>query len=397
MATAMDVPREKVVVCDNGTGYVKCGFAGDNFPRAVFPCMVGRPTMRHEEAASETTLKDMMVGDEAAEQRHNLEVSYPVANGVVQSWEDMHHVWRHTFEDRLGVDTRECKILLTDPPLNPTKNRQRMVSTMFETWGFNGVFIQVQAVLTLYAQGLLTGLVLDSGDGVTHVVPVLDGYSFPHLTKRLNVAGRHITSHLIDLLTRRGYAFNRSADMETARAMKEKLCFVSYDYKRDMQLASETTNLMRNYTLPDGRVIKVGAERFMAPEALFQPELVDVEGGGIADVVFRCVQENDMDNRMLMYQHIVMSGGSSMYPGLPSRLEKEIRQLYLDKVLDGDKSGMRKLKLKIEDPPRRKHMVFLGGAVLADIMRNKPEFWISKEEFEEQGIERALKKCGTVT
>lgn len=102
-------------------------------------------------------------------------VSYPVHNGAVQSWEDMHHVWQHTFHERLGVDTRECKILLTDPPLNPTKNRQRMVSTMFETWGFQGVFVQVQAVLTLYAQGLLTGLVLDSGDGVTHVVPVLDG------------------------------------------------------------------------------------------------------------------------------------------------------------------------------------------------------------------------------
>lgn len=158
-----------------------------------------------------------------------------------------------------------------------------------------------------------------------------------------------------------GYAFNRTADMDTVRAMKEKLCFVSYDYKRDVRLANETTNLMRTYTLPDGRVIKVGAERFMAPEALFQPELVDVEGGGIADCVFKCVQENDIDNRMLMYQHIVMSGGSSMYPGLPSRLEKEIRQLYLDKVLNGDKTGMRKLKLKIEDPPRRKHMVFLGG------------------------------------
>ena len=324
-------------------------------------------------------------------------MSYPVTNGVVQSWEDMHHVWAHTFHDRLGVDPRECKILLTDPPLNPTKNRQKMVSTMFETWGFEGVFIQVQAVLTLYAQGLLTGLVLDSGDGVTHVVPVLDGYSFPHLTKRLNVAGRHVTSHMIDLLTRRGYAFNRSADMDTVREVKEKLCFVSYDYKRDMKLADETTNLVRTYTLPDGRVIKVGAERFMAPEALFQPELVDVEGGGIADCVFKCVQENDIDNRMLMYQHIVMSGGSSMYPGLPSRLEKEIKKLYLEKVLDGDKTGMRKLKLKIEDPPRRKHMVFLGGAVLADIMRNKPEFWISKQEYEEQGIERVLKKCGTVS
>ena len=193
-----------------------------------------------------------------------------------------------------------------------------MVATMFETYGFKSAFIQVQAVLTLYAQGLLTGarrrawccaacaaltrgagLVVDSGDGVTHVVPVVDGYAFPHLTKRLNVAGRHVTSYLVDLLQRRGYAFNRSADMDTVRQIKESLCYVSYDYKRDLQLGRETTHLMKSYTLPDGRVIKLGPERFMAPEALFSPDLVDVEGGGIADVVFKCVQEMDIDNRMV--------------------------------------------------------------------------------------------------
>lgn len=144
-----------------------------------------------------------------------------------------------------------------DPPLNPKKNREQMVGTMFETYGFQGVFIQVQAVLTLYAQGLMTGLVIDSGDGVTHVVPVVDGFAFPHLTKRLNVAGRHITTHMVDLLLRRGYAFNRSADMDTVRQVKESLCFVSYDYARDLKLARETTVLVKSYTLPDGRVIKV--------------------------------------------------------------------------------------------------------------------------------------------
>jgi len=144
-------------------------------------------------------------------------------------------------------------------------------------------------------------LVVDSGDGVTHVVPVVDGYAFPHLTKRLNVAGRHVTSYLVDLLQRRGYAFNRSADMDTVRQIKESLCYVSYDYKRDLQLGRETTHLMKSYTLPDGRVIKLGPERFMAPEALFSPDLVDVEGGGIADVVFKCVQEMDIDNRMVRY------------------------------------------------------------------------------------------------
>jgi actin-related protein len=128
----------------------------------------------------------------------------------------------------LQVDPPECKILLTDPPLNPTRNREKTIETMFEKYNFGGVFIQIQAVLTLYAQGLLTGLVVDSGDGVTHVVPVVDGYSFPHLTKRLNIAGRHITSYLIDLLLRRGYAFNRTADFETAREIKEKLCYVRW-------------------------------------------------------------------------------------------------------------------------------------------------------------------------
>lgn len=388
--------RDKVVVCDNGTGFVKCGFAGDNFPRAVFPCMIGRPMLRYEEDVTQHRLKDIMVGEEAAEQRHNLEVTYPVTNGIVQNWDDMHHVWDYTFREKLKVDPKECNILLTDPPLNPLKNREKMVATMFEKYGFRGAFIQVQAVLTLYAQGLMTGLVVDSGDGVTHVVPVVDGFAFPHLTKRLNVAGRHITTYLVDLLLRRGYAFNRTADMDTVRQIKEKLCFVSYDYERDLKLARETTVLVKSYTLPDGRIIKVGAERFMAAEALFNPDLIDVEGGGIASCVFKCIQEMDIDNRMTMYEHIVLSGGSSMYPGMPSRLEKEIRKLYLDQVLKGNKEQLKKLRLKIEDPPRRKHMVFLGAAVLADIMKDKPDFWISKQEWEEEGARVISRKCGGV-
>ncbi|RVW45218.1 Actin-related protein 2 [Vitis vinifera] len=415
--------------------YVKCGFAGENFPTSVFPCVVGRPLLRYEESLMEQQLKDIIVGEGCAELRHQLDISYPVNNGIVQNWDDMGHIWDHAFFKELKIDPTECKILLTDPPLNPSKNRERMVETMFEKYNFAGVFIQIQAVLTLYAQGLLTGLVIDSGDGVTHVVPVVDGYSFPHLTKRMNVAGRHITSYLVDLLSRRGYAMNRTADFETVREIKEKLCYISYDYKREYQLGLETTILVKNYTLPDGRVIKVGTERFQAPEALFTPlatlvhvniivttvsdksihnligaisplnsgywssltdfypELIDVEGDGMADMVFRCIQEMDIDNRMMLYQHIVLSGGSTMYPGLPSRLEKEILDRYLEVVLKGNKDGLKKLRLRIEDPPRRKHMVYLGGAVLAGIMKDAPEFWISRQDYLEEGT-ACLSKCG---
>lgn len=269
--------------------------------------------------------------------------------------------------------------------MNPKKNREEMCRIMFEEYGFDGVYVAIQAVLTLYAQGLQTGVVVDSGDGVTHIVPVYEGFAMPHLTRRLDIAGRDVTRYLIKLLLLRGYAFNRTADFETVRQIKEKLCYVSYDLNLDKKLADETTVLVESYTLPDGRVIKVGPERFEAPECLFQPHLAGLEQAGMAEMLFQTIQSAAVDVRSELYKHIVLSGGSSMYPGLPSRLEKEMKQLYLSRVLQGDGSRLNNFKIRIEDPPRRKHMVFLGGAVLADIMKNRDSFWISRQEWYETG------------
>lgn len=376
----------KTVVCDNGTGFVKCGFAGANFPTAIFPSMVGRPILRSEERVENLEIKDIMVGDEAAKLRTMLQITYPLDNGIIRNWDDIGYVWDYAFQEKLKINPRECKILLTEAPMNPQQNRAKMVETMFEKYQFEGVYVAIQAVLTLYAQGLLTGVVVDSGDGVTHIIPVFEGYSLPHLTRRLDVAGRDVTRYLIKLLLLHGYAFNRTADFETVRQIKEKLCYVAYDIPAEEKLANETTVLVESYTLPDGRVIKVGRERFQAAEALFNPALVDVDAGGMAEQLFDCINKADMDLRPQFYSHIVLSGGSSMYPGLPSRLEKEIKNLYLAKVLKGDKSKLAKFKCRIEDPPRRKHMVFLGGAVLAEIMKDRPEFWMLRKEYEEKGI-----------
>ena len=98
-------------------------------------------------------MQDVVIGEECSQQRHSLEVTYPISNGIVQQWNDMQHIWDHTFYKQLQVDPKECKILLTDPPLNPKGNRDRLLQTMFEQYGFAAAFIQIQAVLTLYAQG----------------------------------------------------------------------------------------------------------------------------------------------------------------------------------------------------------------------------------------------------
>lgn len=179
-------------------------------------------------------------------------------------------------------------------------------------------------------------MVVDSGDGVTHIIPVYESTVLKHHIRRLDVAGRDVTRNLIALLLRRGYALNRTADFETVRQIKEKLCYVSYDLELDKKLSEDTTVLVESYTLPDGRVIRVGSERFEAPECLFQPHLVDVDQPGMAELLFNTIQGADVDVRSSLYKAIVLSGGSSMYPGLPSRLEKELKQLWLTRVLQGD-------------------------------------------------------------
>ncbi|KAG1451445.1 hypothetical protein G6F56_008085 [Rhizopus delemar] len=385
----------KTLVVDNGTGFVKCGYAGSNFPEHVFSSVVGRPILRAEEQVGNLQVKDIMVGDEAAQLRNILQMSYPMENGIIRNWEDMRHLWNYTFDEKLKIDPRDSKILLTEAPMNPKQNREQMAQIMLEEYGFQGIYVAIQAVLTLFAQGLMSGVVVDSGDGVTHIVPVYQGYAPANLTRRLDVAGRHVTRYLIKLLLHRGYAFNRTADFETVRQMKEKLCYVSYDLFLDQNLGNETPTLVDSYELPDGRIIKVGSERFEAPECLFQPNLIDVEAPGMAEMLFNTIQAADIDMRSDLYKHIVLSGGSTMYPGLPSRLEKEMKQLYLTNVLDGDTSRLSKFKIRIEDPPRRKHMVYLGGAVLADIMKDKESWWVTKQEWEEMGP-RALDKMGAL-
>ena len=321
-------------------------------------------------------------------------------NGIVQRWDDMEHLWDFTFAVQLQRHPSGRKILITEPPLNPLKTRERMCEVMFERYDIGGVSVSIQAVVALYAQGLSSGV---------------------------DVAGRNVTTNLIALLLRRGYALNRTADFETVRQIKEKLCYVSYDLELDKKLSEDTTVLVDSYTLPDGRVIRIGSERFEAPECLFQPHLVDVEQPGIAEFLFNTIQAADVDIRSSLYKAIVLSGGSSMYPGLPSRMEKELKQLWLTRVLGGNPerlsvsnscfklnrsslTDLQKFKVRIEDPPRRRHMVFLGGAVLANIvssfsrprtsnrtdkvkMSNQPQMWVSKQEWQEQGV-RSLEKLG---
>lgn len=212
------------VVVDNGSGMCKAGFAGDDAPRAVFPTLVGRPKMPGIMVGLDQ--KEVYVGEEAQLKRGVLKIENPIDRGFVSNWDDMEKVWNHTIYNELRVSPEEHPCLLTEAPLNPKKNRETMTQIMFEVFNVPCLYVSVQAVLALYSSGRTTGIVLDSGDGVSNTVPIYEGYAIPHAIQRIKLAGEDITEYFRGLLKERGYNFTTPAELEIVRDIKEQLCYV---------------------------------------------------------------------------------------------------------------------------------------------------------------------------
>jgi actin-related protein 2 len=281
-----------VIVFDNGSGYLKAGLSNKETPSVTVPALIGRPMLRYAEKIEDFELKPLMIGDEVTPVRSLLELTYPMKEGIIQNEEDMALLWDYVLTQKLGLvknDLKSRKLLLTEAPENPTANKIKMAEILFEKIGLGYFNIEPQAKMTLYCEGEETGVVLDSGDGVTHVIPVFANYLLHHQIKRLDIAGRHITDYLIRLLQIKGYAFNSTADFEIVRELKEKYCFVSCDIEADRKLDKETT-FYNSYTkLPDGRKIRISNEKFEAPEILFHPFLIQNESPGVHEMLFNSI------------------------------------------------------------------------------------------------------------
>ncbi|OCF31589.1 actin binding protein [Kwoniella heveanensis CBS 569] len=424
--------RQPPLVIDNGTGYTKMGFAGNSEPSFVFPTVIathqsasagssnassgagggGRApppiASKPGHLASKRGIEDLdfFIGDEAVANSKTYSLHYPIRHGQIENWDHMERFWEQCIFKYLRAEPEDHYVLLTEPPLNPPENRENTAEIMFESFNVQGLYIAVQAVLALAAswtsskvnERTLTGVVIDSGDGVTHTIPVAEGYVIGSSIKHIPIAGRDITYFVQQLLRDRGESAQIPPEdqLRVAEKIKEDYTYVCQDivkefkkydtdpYKYFARFAGEHSVTGRKYDLD------VGYERFLAPEIFFNPEIYSSDFlTPLPEVVDTVIQTSPIDVRRGLYKNIVLSGGSTMFKDFGKRLQRDVKAIVDGRIAGSEERSGSHMKssgveVNVISHKRQRYAVWYGGSLMA----STPEFYNvshSRVDYEEYG------------
>lgn len=405
----MDKPP---VVIDNGTGYTKMGYSGNVEPQYIIPTVLATRADEGGVAGKKDGVADLdfYIGDTALNNSTTHQINYPIRHGIVDNWDNMERMWNRCMYEYLRCEPEDHYVVLTEPPLNPPENREYTAEIMFETFNVPGLYIAVQAVLALAAswtskqitERSLTGTVIDSGDGVTHVIPVAEGYVIGSCIKHIPLAGRTITQFIQQLIRDRREPVPSEDSLEIAKKIKEMYCYVSPDLVKEYNKYDKTPE---KYFKEISGVKKssgapwscdVGYERFLGPEIFFNPEIFSSDYTvPLPDVVDESILKCPIDVRRGLYKNIVLSGGTTMFKDFGRRLQRDIKrtvdlrmQLNVARLNSITGSSTARAPPAIDVNVISHHMqryaVWFGGSMLA----STPEFFRvchTKAQYDEWG------------
>ncbi|XP_053624037.1 uncharacterized protein LOC128682968 [Plodia interpunctella] len=364
--------EEARVVFDIGSETTKAGFAGESFPRCVMRSIVGR--FRHTGFIDGVPL--FYYGDHAIKNRGTLHLNCPVTDGYITDWDDMENLWHHVFYSQLCMPPEHSRVVHAIHAMSTVKEKKKMAEILFEVFAIKGLYLVKAPILALFASGRTTGLVWGSGHSCCSATPVFEGFPLAHATVSSELSGSALTEYLRSLINKLGYQLHTSFENDIVNEIKANMCFVSNDY------AVEVDKLKfdkASYVMPDGQKILLGPERTQCPEMFFQPSLANKKCASIPDIIFNSINKCDVDYRPLFFKNIVVSGGSTMFPGLINRLKAEMHI---------KNPGV---EMKVDGIPNRSLSAWAGGSMMAGIDSMK-DFWLTSEEYEDCGDEKVIYK-----
>ncbi|XP_035166845.1 actin-like protein 7A [Oxyura jamaicensis] len=365
------VKRTEAVVIDMGTGYFKCGFAGEPWPSHIVS-----PAGNHVQE-TKGKQEETFIGKVLQNTCIPLKLISPLTHGIVVDWKSVQDILECIFQTEMQIQPEDHAVLMSVPPLCSTADNKKYVEMMFEGFHVPAVHLAYQSQLSMYSYGKTSGLVVESGHGASHAVPIYEGYVLRSITGSVDYAGLDITNYLMQLLHESGYTFTEY-QLNIIEDLKERCCYTSLDLTQDLNLPLKKQQT--DYELPDGHVITVGKERFLCAEALFKPSLFGSQQPGLSQLTLGCLKNCDDGIKKRLVRNVLLCGGSTMMEGFPDRFQSELSRMWpSDNVL-------------IMASPQRKSSVWIGGSILASLYSFQ-KLWVYRREYEEEGPSCIFKKC----
>ncbi|KRT80217.1 hypothetical protein AMK59_8062, partial [Oryctes borbonicus] len=356
----METNLSQALILDNGSGVIKAGIASERIPKCIVQNRVARQKIGNVRG-------ETLIG--SVDDLSKLSINYPMEHGVITDWDDMERIWQYIYHKQLDLLPEDHPLLFTEPTLNPRNNREKTVEIFFEKFKIPSMCLMMQSILTLYSTGRTTGVVLDSGEGITSAVPIYEGFAMPESIKRIDFAGREVTEYLRMLLKKEGINFQTTADFEIVRQIKESICYMC---ENPIKEENNVKDLMI-FKLPDGKEIAVGPSGFRAAEVLFRPHFLGSEYGGLHKILLGSIEESDLDLRNTLFKNIVLAGGSTLFKGFGSRFLSELKNI-----------SPKHAQLKIAAPKERLYSAWIGGSILASL-NTFQDALVSRQVYEEIG------------
>jgi len=364
---------KETVILDVGSGCVKAGLSSDRDPKIVTATVVGYPK------ASEATETSIVVGYEAIEKSDQLRLIWPVRRGIIIDFEAWSAIIRYVL-NKLDVDPGNHPIFITEPILNPTQQRIRIAEYLFETLNVPGIYFGLHPLLALFSVGKVTGLVVESGEGLTQIIAVQESYPLHHSAIRIPIGGIDITRYLMKLIMRKGIHISSEYEIEHIRRIKEKACYLETDYESKLRLARGGMLEGEKFELPNGRTIVLHEEKFVAPEIIYRPSLIGLKTKPLDEAITEAIFSVDIDVRPAMYPNIIISGGNTKIRGFIERLQNELLENIPERAKD---------KLNIGALKDREYCVYRGATILTNLPAFR-KILITKEKWAEEGPSSVL-------
>ncbi|EFB20264.1 hypothetical protein PANDA_011214, partial [Ailuropoda melanoleuca] len=331
--------------------------------------------------------EDWFIGDEAQKNRGVLNRQYPISQGTITNWDNMEKIWHHSFYQVLRIAPEQHPLMVTESPLNIMSNKEKMSQVGGQVVGGSAWMSRTLR----YDTGVFSclGTTIESGEGMTYFVPIIDGCPLHQSTIQTDMAGQDLTSYLLQLLTDSGHSLVSTGDWEYIRDIKEKCCYVALDFDKEKMKAGSpsyaqkrfdkekmkagSSSYTQKYQLPDSQEITLGPEKFLCPEGLFQTDIMGRNGLGIHMKAFQSISSCKSALWKILFGHIILSGGTGTCSGLRFRMQRELLALVSPTI-----------SMKVSTCPSSTYSAWLGGSVLCSLSTFK-DMWVTSKEYKDIG------------